>query len=327
MKRRLVLVGSLLLGTLIGGLLLWLVVRRLDMRAVWEVLREADWLAIVAALLAMVSMWIVKAVRWIAILRGVAQLRLTDALAAVVVGAAGNVVVSHAGEALRILVAGRRCGGQTEVLLTSIAVEHAFDCAVIFLMVSAAILLGNSGRPAHLEWILGMLALGMIGTFLVVLRVGPRFADWIDKGSANQFSPLRVRLAGSLRRVVAALRLFGNPSQSLIVMSWTALMWVSVSACIYHCVRAVSGEVTLAATILVLGVHSVALLLPAPPAKVGLTQASFALALAGTALSSPRIFAASVIYNVLMTIPVLIAGMIAWHAARIRSVSAQLTAN
>lgn len=327
MKRKLAIVGSLILGTVIGGLLLWLVVRRLDLRATWEVLGGAEWLVVLAALLAMISMWILKAVRWVAILRGVAELRLPDSLAAVVVGAAGNVVISHAGEALRIVMAGRRCGSPAESLLTSIAVERAFDSAVIFLMVSAALLLGDSVGPAHLEWVLGLLVLGTVGVFLLVLLAGPRLADRLESRAQRQPSPSHARLAGMLRRIVAALRLFGNRRQALIVLAWSTLMWGSVTACIYLCILAVSDEAMLAASVLVLGVHSVALILPAPPAKVGLTQASFVLALAGTALSSPQIFAASVIYNVLMTIPVLLAGMIAWHAAGVRTAAAQPTTN
>lgn len=323
-KRTAALFSSLVVGTFVGGTLLWFVVRPLDLHATWKVLEATDWPTVLAALVAMISMWIVKSVRWIAILRGVAELRLPDSLAAVVVGAAGNLVVSHTGMALRILAASRRCGIPAETLLTSVGVERAFDSAIIFLVVSVAIFFGGHGRLPHLEWILGGLALGAAILFIVVLRAGPRIADWLESQALKQPSPMRIRLAGALRRVVAALRLFDDRRQALIVLAWSTLMWACVIGCIYLCIHAVSGEAMLLASVLVLGVHTVALVLPAPPAKVGITQASFALALAGTVLTSPQIFAASVIYNVLMTLPVMLAGLFTWRSVLSKADAAQL---
>jgi hypothetical protein len=81
--------------------------------------------------MAMLGMLLAKALRWSAILTGVVKLRRRDSIAAIMVGGAGNVILSHLGDLFRVMTASRRSRGTPESLLTSIAVERVFDIAVI----------------------------------------------------------------------------------------------------------------------------------------------------------------------------------------------------
>jgi uncharacterized membrane protein YbhN (UPF0104 family) len=123
--------------------------------------------------------------------------------------------------------------------------------------------------------------------------------------------------AAQLRQVLLALQVFRSGSGLGLVFLLSLVMWALFATCIFWCLRSTGTDASFGAALVVLGVNAVALVLPAPPGRVGIIEASFAVALAGTLMNSAQVLAASIVYNALMTIPFwCIGGLIWWRHRR-----------
>ena len=312
--RRSTLSWSLAAGTLLGGLLLWAVVREIDLTETRRLLTHARTSDVMVGLLAVIVALAAKSARWVSILESAGRLKQTSAFRAVAIGNAGNVLVSHLGEVARIVVAVRHSSLRPDTLAASIAVERVLDCVGILVFAVAALSLSpqfGNGVGAYVAGVLTAGALAGLITSVVLLIYGPALERRLRAGT--RADGVRAWVADRLINIIAALRLFADARRVAVAVIWSIVLWGIVAVCILYCMRAVvSTGATFVAAATVMAVHAVALILPAPPGRVGTIQASFAIGLAGSALSGSEAFAASIIYNVLMTIPVLCLGGALW---------------
>jgi uncharacterized membrane protein YbhN (UPF0104 family) len=311
--RRSALAWSLAAGTLVGGLLLWVVVREIDLTETRRLLANAHAPDVTVGLVAVIAALAAKSARWVSILGSAGWLPQAPAFRAVAIGNAGNVLVSHLGEVARIIVAVRHSSLQPDTLAASIAVERVLDCVGILVFAVAAVSLSPQYGGATSTYVAGVLSAGALAGLImsaVLLIYGGALERLLRAGT--RAGALRVFLADRLTNVVSALQLFADARRVAVAVIWSVVLWGLVAVCILYCMRAVSSGATFFSAATVMAVHAVALILPAPPGRVGTIQASFAIGLAGSALSGSEAFAASIVYNVLMTIPVLCLGGAMW---------------
>jgi uncharacterized protein (TIRG00374 family) len=308
------------LGTLVGVVLLWLVFRGSDTGALVGVLRTSDPVLVLYALCAGLAAVVTKACRWVVLLQGTVAMRLSTSLEAVFVGSAGNALISHLGEVPRIVMASRATGASSAGLLATIIAERVFDLVALATLLALLLVVADEGHETsvRLEWVLGGAGLVALVVALVVMRVGAWISARLDQGSDAAPQGWRIAVASRLRQVVQALEVFRNRSQLMLTFALSIVMWALYAVCILASLRATGGPASFGDALLVLGINAVALILPAPPGRIGTIEASFAFALAGTALGEARILAASIIYNALMTVPLWIIGGVVWwrHARR-----------
>lgn len=312
--RRLLL--SAVLGTALGSLLLWLVFRDADPRTLLDVLRGCNPRLVLLALGVGLLAFVVKAMRWVVLLRCVATLPVRASLAAVFVGSAGNTLVSHLGEVPRIMMAARASGAPVPSLLASIVAERAMDLWAIALL-CAFVLVGIDGHGSSspgLRWVLGIASLLVFVLVLAVVRAGDVIAGRLEGRRHGDVPRWRSAAAVRVRQVAHAFQVFRRSSDLACTFVLSLLMWGLFATCILCCLLSVGTDASFAESLQVLGVNVVALMLPAPPGRVGTVQASFAVALAGTSMEHARVLAASIVYNAIMTLPFwCIGGFIWWR--------------
>jgi len=320
-RRARVLLSSVI-GTALGLALLWLVFRKADITALLGALRGSDprWvlLALCASLLAVVA----KAVRWVVLTRSAANLPFRTSVAAVFVGSAGNALLSHLGEIPRIAMASRATGASIPALLTSIVAERVFDLAALAVMMAALLVVGGDpGGPSEsIERVLAVAGVGACLAVVAVMGLGSGLASRLERPEPAARAPWRAKIASRLRQVLQALEVFRDGPGLVGAFLLSLVMWTLFALCILCCLLATGVGASFADALIVLGVNAVALILPAPPGRVGTIEASFAIAMSGGLASEATVLAASILYNMLMTLPLwCIGGAIWWRYTKRRA--------
>jgi glycosyltransferase 2 family protein len=320
--RRARLLLSSLVGTALGLLLLWLVFRKADVTALLGAIRASDPRLVLAALCASLLAVVAKAVRWVVLTRRAARLPLRASVEAVFVGSAGNALLSHLGEIPRIAMASRATGAGIPALLTSIVAERVFDLVALAVMMAALLVLGgdHGGPSASMERVLAVAGVGACLAVVAALGLGSELASRLERPELAARAPWRARIASRLRQVLQALEVFRDGPSLVGALLLSLVMWTLFALCILCCLLATGVGASFGDALIVLGVNAVALILPAPPGRVGTIEASFAVGMSGGLASEPTVLAASILYNMLMTVPLwCIGGAIWWRYTRRRA--------
>lgn len=296
----------LLAGIIIGASLLAYVVSRIDISIIANELARASAVDVVLSIVALAAAFAVKAVRWSQLLpkdRDPGVLRL---LYPVLVGNAGNAIIPHSGEFLRSAMLNRQWGIRYTTTLTSIAAERMFDFLSVGVVSLAIFFNGDLSGP--MASALRFIAVGfatLLAIFIVLLWKPEACSRMV--GGLTRMFPQRIR-ATVEREFAAAVETLRELQQSHLlvrIVALSLLQWLLIGTSIYLCIHAVgsTAPVAVAAGVLLLTVAG--LTLPTAPGYVGTIQICFLLGMAGFG-SEDEAIAASVIYNFVVTIPVIL---------------------
>ena len=300
-----------LVGIAVGAILLWISLRSVDVHAVLAIALRAekkDLLGIVACGLIFIGL---KAVRWGWLLRQLRQLPPGRLVGSVFAGTAANYGIPHSGELIRVWIVARQEGLPVAALLASIALERLFDSCAALLLGVAALLTGGEaldtlGTPL---WVLLFFVVTILGALLP-------FAVWPTgalRASRSLLRPLPKAVSSSaLRHLEHGVEGLGSLQQgSILVQALTisVVQWALMATCIWLSLCSVGvapGPVQAVVTLLLL---IVGLTLPAAPGQVGTTQVAFLLAAAPFGVGREEALAASIIYNVVLPVPLIVIGV------------------
>jgi uncharacterized protein (TIRG00374 family) len=311
---------SLLLGTLLGAVFLVVAGWALDWAALRAALGRADpgYAALIVP--AVVLYLLAKAARWRVLIRPIVDTRTSRLFGAVCAGNAGNYVVPHFGELLRVIIAGDRLRVARSALLGSIAVERLFDFAALALL--AAVLLLPGGRQAAETtgaiWLVALLAVGLLIAIAAFMIWTEPLTRAIDGMSWLKPARLRSFVVRVLRNGTPGLAMMRSPGLVIPVAVASLLQWAFIGISIAMSLRAVGISAAPDAVMAVVLLNVVGLVLPAAPGHVGTIQLSFAVALRGFGVPWETAIAASIVYNTLVVAVVMVLGLPAISRAGIR---------
>ena len=172
----------------IGGLLAFWFVRRLDWSEVWGHLRGASlWPLVLAALLIMLTL-LARTLRWQAFLAPIARVSLGHTFAATSIGFGSVFIFGRAGEIVRPLVLSARENVSPSATIATIVIERIFDMTTVAVMFAVNLLFftlpsSNSVDAATLSTIhrVGIVMTAAVAAALVLLVAFPfeiQRADW-----------------------------------------------------------------------------------------------------------------------------------------------------
>lgn len=268
----------LLIGAGVSLLLLFLVVRNIEVGKLALALRGADYSYLVLANLFRLGAFGLRAARWKYLLRPVKDLRARILLPRVLIGYFGNYFLpAQSGELLRAFVLARGESLQTSTVLATIIVERMLD--VLILLFGLLVLLCLFPLPDWIMYVGGLAGLLFAIGLLLLASWHYRREDithllttGLAKISSSWASKVKNLLASFSKGMVILKEGRGMMLPALLSFSAWALMVVTFFLTGASLGISLSGYVY----ILLLVIFNLASLVPALPGKVGTLEFVFA---------------------------------------------------
>ncbi len=300
-----------LAGLAIGAAFLWLAFRGTPPALVSGILARADWgLPAAEAVIATAAFALAKAARWRLLLGAPAGLGTAFLLRPVLAGLALNALLPHSGELVRAFGLNRAAGLAPGAVLSSIVAERVFDLFAVLILGGGALgLVDLGGAIASAVRLVGVIAAAFALLILLALRY-PAVPQHLVALLARR---LPARVAGGLTRQATAalegLEPVRSPRTALLVLGWSLAQWLAVAVMVHGCGGVVHLALGAAACCLVVVGIVVAFLLPNAPGYAGSVQVAFLIVLGPLGLPDAPALAASVVYQLLVVVPLIIAGV------------------
>jgi hypothetical protein len=305
-------VAAALIGLGVGGAFLAYAFRGTPPAVVLAVLGAGHWGLPSLIVLAGTALFVyAKTARWRLLLGGAPALPLAPLAPPVLAGLALNACVPHAGEFVRAFALQRRYGRAASGVLSSIVAERVFDLFGVLLLGSLAL----SAARVSAELAAAFRLLGVVAALLALAVLAALGAPRRLRGLAGRLAaPLPARARDwALRQVdgaLAGLEPVRSPSTALRVLAWSVLQWLAVALAVHGCAAVVGFAPGAAAAMLVVVGIVVAFLLPNAPGYAGAVQLAFLVTLQPIGIAAELALAASVVYQLLMVLPLVVVGLI-----------------
>lgn len=294
-------------GIAIGGLAAWLVFTNTDIAGVLAILKnDVDYALAGAALLTYGLYFVGKAVRWGYLLNPIAKVGTLRLTAYVVIGYAGNVILPfQAGEVARGYLLSKRHPVKVAAALSGIAVEKALDFLALLLLLIWALWTLDVASPLAKTMVVSLAGLlSVVGALLLGVLIRPDATGAaIDRAMARCPAKIATRLHPVIHDAISGLAALRQASLLLKLVLSSLVTWGIMLIALYLAIGAVAVDVPIAVAIMVLVLSAVGLALPTSPGFIGTLQAAFVLGMVPFGVAQEAAVAASLLYQVLTTLP------------------------
>lgn len=258
------------------GLLIW-TLRGIDFIKIWEVLRNANYIWLIPAVIVyFVAVWF-RVLRWKILLDPVKRLRLVKLFPVVCIGYMGNnIYPARAGEILRSYILKEREDFPISSSLMTVLVERIFDGIVVLAFVFitfpllAKLIQGDIGLITNWAIVLSILFL-IVVIILILLVIFPGITQKIINWIVKYLIPdkWQDRISVILTRFIQGLESLRSPKSALVVLLLSIIIWL-IETCTYFCVTQVfSLNLSFYALMMLNGSINLFTLIPAAPGYIG----------------------------------------------------------
>ncbi len=299
-----------LLGIVVTCFLFWLLFRKIDMLLFFEYLAGSRLSYVVAGIALYLSSFIVRGLRWRALLLHLKRLSLAETIRLVVAGyAVNNVLPSRIGEFTRAYLAGVRNGISRTASLASIFVERVFDGLTVFLIL--AVLLFTYPFPGWVRNLAELAGLIFVSLFLFVLF--------------SSFSDLPIRIVRALgakvpkrlvfpfelaEKFLSGTRAVESLSQLGMVLILSFVVWAIEIGVYVLVVKAFGLDIPWMAYLLMLVTVNMGMLIPSTPGGLGVFQFAVVKSLEIFSVVTALGMAVSLVLHMAQIVPVTIIGLL-----------------
>ncbi len=308
-----------MIGIPISLLFIYLAFRKVEIDAMWEALKQADYLYLPPILAVLFLSHYLRALRWRYLLDPLRRVDTRSLFSSLLIGYMANAFTpAHLGEFLRAFFLSRKRSLPMGSVFATIVVERVIDMfSLLALMPAAIFLYPFPDWVTRSGYIMLALTVGMMA-FLVLLRVATastlNLLGFILKPLPNRFT---VRLLEAAERFIAGVQPLRRRQDYGAVAGLSVLIWGCYGVVFHLALVAFDFnrlyQLPWSASLILLVITTIAVVVPSSPGYVGtyhyLCQLSLALyqVPAGPALS----FAA--VAHAVNFVPVLIVGLLLAH--------------
>jgi uncharacterized protein (TIRG00374 family) len=287
----------------------------LNLSAAWHALRASHYMWLLPALLMFGLAMMVRALRWRSLFAPGRRPPLGAVLNAMMVGYLyNNILPVRAGEVARVVVLSSRSSSQPVEIVGTVVLERMYDVLGIFVIFFVAEPWLPSVSWFHAAAIAAIvLAVGMAAMALVLAVYG-------DSAPRLLLRPLRrlplfsgerlERTVTELTHGLSALRYHGV---ALVGFLWTVLAWTCMSLCAYLVSVALNLHLPLASGVLVTVALGLAMILPSPPAAVGVFEGATLIGLKPYGLSHSAALPYALVFHLVNFLPFIVVGVLLLH--------------
>jgi len=268
---------KLLIGILISLVFLYLAFRKVDWGELWLALREANyWWILPNIALVILSMWM-RAYRWKFMVNPIKKVKMGSLFPSVMIGfMANNVLPARLGEFVRAYSLGNKENISRSATFATIMIERVFDGFSLLLILWVSLLMypelpGWIRQAGNLFLLLNLATLAFLVLIEVKRDLALKFFRLISKLLPASLSS---RAEEILEKFISGLRVFRNVPSLLWILAWSIFIWVVIGISNYFIFMAFGQYPAVFASFILLGIVSLAVMLPSSPGFVGTFHAA-----------------------------------------------------
>jgi uncharacterized membrane protein YbhN (UPF0104 family) len=306
---------------LLTALLLWWFARGVDWARVGGEVAGTDWLLVAAGVAVVCATYVVRALRWGALLAPVARTGWRELLAATTVGFGAVFLVGRTGEVVRpsfLPLIDSRVGPSASFV--TIGVERIYDMTAVVVLFAINLIWFRApgGDPAAYAQVrragfvlLAAAVAGVGGLVLFRLRAA-EVVRWLD--ARLERAPAGVRrggrfLTGLLDELRRALGVLTDARALAVTVGWTVVLWASIALANWCVLRAFDLPFGAGETLFVLGFALVGSLVPTPGGAAGAFHVATARGLTFLGVAEAKATAVSIVLHLVVFGPALFLGL------------------
>ena len=293
--------------------LLWLFFRNIDLRETWRAMTHARVSYLLAALAATVSTYVLRSIRWRALLRPIGNAPFRSTFRGTVIGFATIFLLpGRVGEVLRAYLVARELRFAFTATFATVIVERLLDVATVLLLFAISLPLvgvdvGPQVRAA------GLVAGAGAVVALVMLFVMAGHPERLGRWASQLGKRLPHRLASALEHVVRTfaegLAVMRRPTDLLAAVAWSLPVWLSIALGIWLTSHAFDLTLSFVGSFLVVGYLAVGVSAPTPGGAGGF-HVMYKLALTQFFGADPSVAAAAaIILHAISFVPITFLGL------------------
>jgi glycosyltransferase 2 family protein len=289
---------------------------------VWHALRYSDYVWLIPALAVFAAATMARALRWHALFAPDRRPALGAVTNAMLVGYLfNNIMPARAGEAARVVTLTQRAGTPAAEALGTVVVERVFDVlSILIVFFAAAPWLPQVSWFRAAELAAVVLAVGLGAVIGVLAVYGDRPLHYVMRplGRLPGLSVEKVQRLGL--ELVDGLHGLRRPRVALAAFSWSLSAWVLSALSAWLVTFAFNLHLGFDAGVLVTVAVGAGMILPSPPAAVGVFEAAVLLAMQAYGLDQTKALPFALILHMVNFLPFLLAGVLAlqYNAAIMR---------
>lgn len=289
------------LGFAITVALLALLVWKIDLHEVEVALVSANYVWVIPAIGCTLSSYLLRTLRWSAILRPIRPLSFRTLLPVVMIGfMANNLLPARMGELVRAYALGRKTGLSKSLGLATILLERLCDGVTLIVVLGlVAFLYPLPAEVREAGYIASAVFLaGTIGAFILLTRqrLALRFLALLIRPLPRGLGE-RIQLKAA--SFIEGLRVLRRGGDLLLVAGWSLIIWGIEATSYLLVLRGIhptlpSGTPVLAALLMMVLVN-LSSLIPSAPGYVGVFQAAGVMALGAFGVPSGVALAVAIV--------------------------------
>jgi uncharacterized protein (TIRG00374 family) len=295
----------------------YLAVRGVNWTKAWHALEACDAWWLIPAMAAFAAQTVLRAMRWRSLFARERRPPRGPVLAATMIGYLfNNIMPARAGEVARVVSLTQRTGTPAAEVVGTAVVERAYDVLSILIIFFCA-----SPWLPHETWfttaaiLAGIAAVGL-GVVIWVLAVygdQPLRVLVRPLGRLPRLSAERVeREAATLAQGLSGLR---EHRVALEALAWSLAAWLTSAVWAWLVLLAFEPTFGFGAGVLVTCVIGLSMIIPSPPAAVGVFEAAGVLALKAYGLHSTISLPYALVLHVSNFVPLVLVGALTLHTA------------
>lgn len=271
---------------LVAALLLWWFGRRLNWAEVRHSLGQADWRLLASSIVIVCVTYVLRALRWRALLSPLTKSSLRELFVATTVGFGAVFIFGRAGEVVRPVVLPLRDRRvRPAASFVTIMIERLCDSVAIVIMFAVNLIwfsapAGRATEFAHVREIgLILLVVTILGVLGLVWfeRRSRRAIHWLDERLKSwRFVPARLThaITSTLEQLAKALLILADARELAVTAGWTGAVWGTILIGELLVLRAFGLPVGVPETIFVMGFAIIGSLVPTPGGAAGAFHAA-----------------------------------------------------
>ncbi len=281
----------------------------------WNALRGSDYLWLGPALLALALAMAARALRWRSLFAPGRRPPLGTVANAMMVGYLyNNILPARAGEVARVVVLTRRSRAQPVEIAGTAVLERLYDVVgILAIFFVAEPWLPRVGWLAPAAIVAGTLAAAIVATALALAIHGERALRVLLSPLSRLPGVSEQRLQRTVTELAHGLSGLRDPGVALPGFLWTVLAWMFTALLAYFVILAFHLQLPFACGVLVTVAVGLAMILPSPPAAVGVFEGAALIGLKAYGISHSAALPFALVLHLVNFLPFILVGAALLH--------------